>query len=545
MVKTMSASQVKPVSTRPPTKAPSDPRVTAMIVEIAAARYPIVRMGQPPWMIWESTSLPSESVPRGWLHDGVSYIWDTSTVSSSGTKSGPTKLTKTMVTTRMKPAKPTLLRAMSLSVEAILARNLPTADSLYRLSPVAAAIRSVPPSDPDARVEPGIEQVGQQVGQDDHRRDHQENPLHDRVIPLLDGVVEYIAEPLVDEEPLDEERPAKDERYGDAQLGEGRERGVPAHIGGGYPAFLDTPCFGHGNVVLAQSRLGAAPHREHPQSDGAEHVGGYGQGSVVERIADEREVETGLNPRRERTPHGRDVNELPLDTDPHHDEDAHEVIGDGADYGPQVGEDVVERRLPPVGHYQPEQDPNREADDERRADAEERPGQVVQDDLAHRYAARDERLSQVSSHQVAQILQILLVDGHVEVEREQRASLLHRALVRHVVLGNQVGDVGLHRAARHEPYQEESQGGHHEDGYQRFDQASKKVAGSHLSQHTKCPAPRSRYTRPSQFPIPSHPQSRLIHYTDDCASRRKHAITKIRLCEAIRAQRTGYRRRSF
>src|SRR5215210_4387588 len=277
MVSTMSASHVKPVSTRPPTKAPSDPRVTAMIVEIAAARNPIVRMGLPPCMIWESTSLPSESVPRGWLREGVSYICDTSTVSSSGTKIGPMNATRTMVTTTRKPAKPTLLRAMSLSVEANLARNLPIAESLYRLSPVAAANRSVPSPDPDARIEPRIEQVGQQVDQHDHRRDHQENPLHDRVVPLLNGVVQDVAEPFVDEEPLDEEGPAEDERYGDAELGEGRKRGVPAHIGGVDPAFLETPRFGHGDVVLAQSRLGAASHSEHPQSDGAEHVGENGQ----------------------------------------------------------------------------------------------------------------------------------------------------------------------------------------------------------------------------------------------------------------------------
>ena len=47
-----------------------------------------------------------------------------------------------MVETTRKPAKPTLLRAMSLSVEANHARTLPTAESLYRLSPVVAAIVS-------------------------------------------------------------------------------------------------------------------------------------------------------------------------------------------------------------------------------------------------------------------------------------------------------------------------------------------------------------------------------------------------------------------
>jgi hypothetical protein len=53
-------------------KAPSDPRLTAMVVEMAAARNPIVRIGLPPSMTYTSTSLPSESVPRGWLKEGVS-----------------------------------------------------------------------------------------------------------------------------------------------------------------------------------------------------------------------------------------------------------------------------------------------------------------------------------------------------------------------------------------------------------------------------------------------------------------------------------------
>src|SRR5829696_8609984 len=213
MVSTMSASHVKPVSTRPPKKALSDPRITAIVVEIAAARNPIVRMGPPPWMIWECTSFPSQSVPRGWLRDGAWYIWETLTVSSSGMKIGPMKLTRTMVMTTMKPAKPTLLRAMSLSVEASHRTTLPAAESPYLLSPVVAAIRSLPSLDPDARVEPGVEQVCKQVGHYDHRRDDQKHPLHHRVVSLLYGVVEDVAEPFVDEEPLDDERPAEDERY--------------------------------------------------------------------------------------------------------------------------------------------------------------------------------------------------------------------------------------------------------------------------------------------------------------------------------------------
>src|SRR5215210_8533282 len=147
-------------------------------------------------------------------------------------------VTRTMVETTRKPAKPTLLRAMSLSVEANQASTLPTADSLKPLSPVVAAIGSVPACDPDARVEPGVEQIGEQIGHDNHRRDDQKHPLHDGVVALLDRVVEQIAEPFVDEQPLYKERPAEDERDGDAQLSKGRKRRVAADVGRGDPALL-------------------------------------------------------------------------------------------------------------------------------------------------------------------------------------------------------------------------------------------------------------------------------------------------------------------
>src|SRR5215217_5817063 len=189
---------------------------------------------------------------------------------------------------------------------------------------------------------------------------------------------------------------------------------------------------------------------------------------MVERIADEREIEAGLDPWGERAPHVRNVDQLPLDSDPNKNQDTRDEIWDGADDGPQVGEYVVELRLPLVGHEHPEHDAHREADNERRADAEERPRQVAHDDLAHGYAAGDERLAEISSRQVAQILQVLLVDGRVQVEREQRGGLRLRVFVREVVLADQVGDVSLHRTAGHEPYQEECQGSHDEDGYQRL-----------------------------------------------------------------------------
>src|SRR5215210_4889830 len=197
---------------------------------------------------------------------------------------------------------------------------------------------------------------------------------------------------------------------------------------------------------------------------------------MVERVGDEREVQARLYSGGERAPHVRNVDQLPLDPDPNKNQDTRDEIWDGADDGPQVGEYVVELRLPLVGHEHPEHDAHREADNERRADTEECPRQVGHDDLTHGYAAGDERLTQVSLHQVAQIFQVLLVDGRVQVEREERGRLRLRVLVREVVLADQVGDVGLHRTAGHEPYQEEGQGGHDEDGYERFDNPAKQVA---------------------------------------------------------------------
>src|SRR3712207_6920519 len=58
-------------------------------------------------------------------------------------------------------------------------------------------------------------------------------------------------------------------------------------------------------------------------------------------------------------------------------------------------------------------------------------------------------------------------------------SLRLRILVRHVVLGDQIGDVSLDRAAGHEPYQEERKRCHDEDGYE--DRKSTRLNSSHAN----------------------------------------------------------------
>jgi hypothetical protein len=53
-----------------------------------------------------------------------------------------------------------------------------------------------------------------------------------------------------------------------------------------------------GTEACCRSKKGLDPTDpvKHPEADGAEHVGDYGQGSVVERVGDKSEVEAGLDP---------------------------------------------------------------------------------------------------------------------------------------------------------------------------------------------------------------------------------------------------------
>src|SRR6185503_19489434 len=78
----------------------------------------------------------------------------------------------------------------------------------------------------DARIEPGVEQVGHQIADHHRASDQQDDPLHDRVVTGFDALEQQPAQALVDEDRLDEDRAAEDEPGRDGELGEQWQDGI-------------------------------------------------------------------------------------------------------------------------------------------------------------------------------------------------------------------------------------------------------------------------------------------------------------------------------
>ncbi len=117
---------------------------------------------------------------------------------------------------------------------------------------------------------------------------------------------------------------------------------------------------------------------------------------MVERVFDEGEAQARLHPRREVTAHLRDVDELPLDAEVHQQDDGQEEVWYGLSNGSDSGQHVIQGRVPLVCHEHAKQYAECEAEDQTDADAEERPGQELEDDLADGCPARDERAPEVA-----------------------------------------------------------------------------------------------------------------------------------------------------
>ena len=83
---TRSASRMNTVSTGPPKNAETAPTVVAMKTETIAATMPNMKAARLLNMSWESTSLPSESVPSRCRADGAAGCSVTAIVSPTLSK---------------------------------------------------------------------------------------------------------------------------------------------------------------------------------------------------------------------------------------------------------------------------------------------------------------------------------------------------------------------------------------------------------------------------------------------------------------------------
>src|SRR5579859_7101263 len=217
---------------------------------------------------------------------------------------GANRLTKTMTPSTHAATSPTLFCASASPV----ARKEPSVEARRRTGQfrgfelaVMTAISLLLALDTHARIDPAVQEIGFVDGEGDRRDDDEEDALHDRVVALADGRSQNIANALVDEDRLDEYRPAHHEADGDRQLGYQRQDRVATHVGRRDPAIPESPSSSDGHVVLVERRDGADLHQEHPGSHVGDDVGDDRQDRVVQGVDEEGEVQTDLNPGRIRS----------------------------------------------------------------------------------------------------------------------------------------------------------------------------------------------------------------------------------------------------
>src|SRR5512136_923066 len=106
-----------------------------------------------------------------------------------GINNGPTNDTTMKKMTARNPMKPTLLWAIRRRVVLRLCQN----DAMLLAS-----------CHTHARIEPAVQEFGQKVRENDGDGNDQENALHHRIVSGLDAAQQELANPLVDEDELDE-----------------------------------------------------------------------------------------------------------------------------------------------------------------------------------------------------------------------------------------------------------------------------------------------------------------------------------------------------
>src|SRR5215469_16624026 len=144
----------------------------------------------------------------------------TSVGSVCGTRNGPISAIRMMALSARKPMNPARLRRIALKKSCTDATAC--CDALGRVSSIAVSIVCATSlllaCDPDARVQPAVEQVGKQVGHDNGRGDDHEDALHDGVVTLENRLQEHVSDALVLEDRLDQDRAADHKPGGDREL---------------------------------------------------------------------------------------------------------------------------------------------------------------------------------------------------------------------------------------------------------------------------------------------------------------------------------------
>ncbi len=133
---------------------------------------------------------------------------------------------------------------------------------------------------------------------------------------------------------------------------------------------------------------------------------------------------------------------------------------------------MVEQPIAAIGHHQPEQNADGEAQDQTDAHAEDGPRQKARNDRGHRRARRGDRDAQIAAQQIEQIVEILLPERRVQVDGEKRRRLHARVLIVHALRLDQTGDVLLNRIAGQQANQKEDDRADHPHGEERLGDAT-------------------------------------------------------------------------
>ena len=133
----------------------------------------------------------------------------------------------------------------------------------------------------------GVHDVGEEIGEQHEDRDHEEDPLHQRVVLVCDGLEEHVADARVGEDDLSQDRAAHDEAEREGEPGHVRQDGVARRVGQGDPAPRQPLGLGQQHVVLAEGRHHDVAHAEQPAGDRAHDDRDRRQDGVVDGALDE------------------------------------------------------------------------------------------------------------------------------------------------------------------------------------------------------------------------------------------------------------------
>jgi hypothetical protein len=309
---------------------------------------------------------------------------------------------------------------------------------------------------PGAGIGEHDDHVDDQVGDQHGERDHQEDPLHERVVVRGDRVEQQQPDARVGEDDLHDQGARDHEADRQAEPLQLGQQGVASRVGEDDAPVGQALGLGRDHVVLADRGDHDVAHLQHPPGDRGEHDGERRQQRVVEGAADEVPV-----PARDQpvvvSLAGRE--DMRLDGEQLDQDQREEEVRDGLQEH-QAGQHAVERAaVPPAGH-DAERGPHQEGDDGRGADQDDGPRERLDQERGDRRRVLGYVGAEVEVEDVVQVRHVLTPDRARMSHPQQRLDGL-------VGRGLQVGELrhhALHGVARHRPRDEEVDGQRHPRG---------------------------------------------------------------------------------